>query len=88
MFTFFKDFYAKIISFGSVLEPFLLLAMRLFWGGTLMLGGWNKLHHIADTSNYFASLNIPFLLINAYLVGGIECGGGFGLLVVFLSELC
>ncbi len=87
MFAFIKNIYTKITSFGCALEPFLLLAMRLFWGGTLMMAGWGKLHHIADTSHYFASLKIPFPLINAYLVGGIECAGGFCLLAGFLSQL-
>lgn len=80
MLTFFKNFARSIQS------P-LLLAMRLYWGGAFMFAGWGKLHHISGTSDYFATLGIPLPLVNAYLVGLIECIGGLCLMLGLASQI-
>lgn len=87
MTAFYKKFYFILISFGKFLQPILLLVMRMYWGGSLVISGWGKLHHISTVSDYFTSLNIPFPLFNAYFVGSVECVGGFCLLIGLASRL-
>jgi len=82
-----KSFYLMIVSFGTVLQSILLLAMRIYWGGSFFLTGWGKWHNISAISDYFSSLNIPFPTLNAYLVGTIECAGGFCLLIGLASRV-
>jgi putative oxidoreductase len=82
-----KKCYEALISCGTVLQSLLLLAMRLYWGGSFALSGWGKLHHIEGVSGYFASLGIPFPTLNAYFVGGMEFIGGLCLLLGFASRL-
>ncbi len=82
-----KNFYESLTSVGNSLQSVLLLVMRLYWGGSLAVSGWGKLHNIAGVSDYFASLNIPFPLVNAYLVSGIELIGGVCLLIGLFSRL-
>jgi putative oxidoreductase len=82
-----KIFYLMIISIGNSLQPILLLAMRIYWGGSLILTGFGKLYNISAISEYFFSLNIPFPTINAYLVGSIELVGGFCLFIGLASRL-
>jgi putative oxidoreductase len=87
MITSCKAAYCRLISIGDCLQAFLLLAMRLYWGGSLMLAGWGKVQHIGSTSDFFASLGIPFAFVNAYLVGYIELVGGACLVLGFASRL-
>lgn len=82
-----KNCYLKIRSFGTVLQSILLLAMRIYWGGSFLLTGWGKWHNIPAISDYFSSLGIPFPTFNAYLVGSIECIGGFCLLIGLASRV-
>lgn len=82
-----KSCYLTIRSFGTVLQSILLLAMRIYWGGSFLLTGWGKWHNISAISDYFSSLGIPFPTLNAYLVGSIECVGGFCLLIGLASRL-
>jgi len=82
-----KIFYLMIISVGNSLQPILLLAMRIYWGGSLILTGFGKLSNISAISEYFFSLSIPFPTINAYLVGSIELVGGFCLFIGLASRL-
>lgn len=87
MTRFFYNFYNALISCGTFFQSILLLAMRLFWGGSFMISGWGKLHHISSVSDYFSSLGIPFPTINAYLSGGTELICGFCLLIGLASRL-
>jgi putative oxidoreductase len=87
MCLFSRRFYGAIIAFGTFLQPFLLLAMRLFWGGSLFMTGWGKLHNISSVSDFFSSLAIPFPTLNAYLVGSTEFFCGFCLMVGLASRL-
>lgn len=57
-------------------QPFLLLAIRLYWGSQFFLTGRGKLLHIERTAAFFQSLDIPLPLLNAYAAGTIECLGG------------
>lgn len=87
MLDFCKNFYFFIRTIGKSFQSILLLAMRIYWGGSLVLTGWGKLHNISAVSDYFASLSIPFPLFNAYLIGTIECVCGFCLLIGLASRL-
>lgn len=87
MINFCKNLFQGLESFANCFQSLLLLAMRLYWGGSLAISGWGKLHHLCGVADYFASLNIPFPLMNAYLVGMIECLGGLCLFLGFASRL-
>jgi putative oxidoreductase len=77
--------YGWIISAGSNLQSLFLLWMRLTWGHQFILTGHSKLTHIAETIQYFTSLNIIFPEFHAYLVGYLELIGG-GLLILGLTS--
>ena len=83
----FKNFYVMLICVGNSLQSFLLLAMRMYWGGSLASTGFGKLLDISPISEYFSSLGIPFPTINAYLVGSIEGVCGCCLFIGLASRL-
>lgn len=87
MTTSFKNFYLKIRTFGTAFQSILLLAMRIYWGGSFFLSGIGKLYNISVVIDFFSSLEIPFPTISAYLVGSIECIGGLCLLIGLASRL-
>lgn len=72
----FSSFYQNLIAFGNTLQPFFLLAIRLFWGWQFFKSGLDKLGDIDSIADYFATLGIPFPGINAYLAAGTEMIGG------------
>lgn len=80
-------FYNLIILSGSSLQSLFLLYMRLTWGGQFLITGWGKLHTIGKVSSYFATLNIPYPVFNAYLVGTCEMIGGILLFIGLGSRL-
>jgi putative oxidoreductase len=71
----------------SYLQPYLLLALRSYWGFQFFMTGCGKLMSIALTAEYFNSLHIPQPLINAYIAGGTECFGGLLLIIGFSSRI-
>lgn len=81
---FFTHFLHKI---GNFLQPFLLLAIRLFWGYLLFLSGSAKVADVAATSAFFESLKIPYSEGVTYLVGYTEMVGGICLMLGFLTRL-
>lgn len=85
--TFIEAVYLKIIKIGEFIQSILLLAMRLFWGGSLMFAGWGKLQDMSTVIDFFHSLAIPFPILNAYFVSYIECLGGFCFLIGLASRL-
>lgn len=72
----FRSFYQMIVNIGSNLQSLFLLAIRLFWGGSFFMSGLGKLQNIHGIAEFFSQIHIPFPLLNAYLVGVIECVGG------------
>lgn len=82
-----RNFYLQLIDFGTKLQPFLLLALRLYWGLGFFQSGIGKLQDIAKTREFFASIEIPFPLFNAYLVGCIETIGGIALFFGLAARL-
>lgn len=80
-------FYCFLIGLGKVLQPLILLAMRLFWGYLLVIGGLGKLQHPLGTVQFFQTLSIPAPELVTYLVGAVELIGGAMLFVGFGSRL-
>jgi putative oxidoreductase len=64
----------------SYLQSPLLLAVRLYCGWQFVQTGWGKMHHIAEITGFFASLNIPFPSVSAHFVAGPEFFGGIMLI--------
>jgi len=79
--------YLSLIKAGTLFQPVILLAIRLFWGWQFFDTGKNKLLNISPIIDYFGSLGIPFPTLNAYAVGTIECVGGLCLLLGFATRL-
>lgn len=82
-----KHFYGRFISAGEALQPFFLLAIRLFWGWSFLWTGWGKILSIGKTASHFATLSIPFPELAAHLVGWVEFLGGIFLLAGFASRM-
>jgi putative oxidoreductase len=80
-------FYQRLIALGTALQPFLLLAIRLYWGLQFFMSGLGKFLHLDHTVTFFDSLGIPFPLINAYVVATVETVGGLLLALGFLTRL-
>jgi putative oxidoreductase len=57
-------------------QSFLLLALRLIYGGQFTLTGHGELTHLEQTAEFFAGLGIPAPPFHAALVGGTEMIGG------------
>jgi putative oxidoreductase len=83
----FLCYYSLAVEKICLLRSPFLLAVRLYWGWQFVQTGWGKLHHIARTAGFFMSLNIPFPVINAYVVSGMEFFGGLLLIVGLASRL-
>ena len=81
---FFNDFLGAI---GSLLKSPLLLALRLFFGISILLAGWGKLNNIAQFSDTLLTLHIPYPEIMAWVTALSEIIFGFFLAVGFLSRL-
>jgi putative oxidoreductase len=78
-----KKIYLSVSSFGNLLQSPLLLAIRLFWGGSFVVTGLGKLEMVA---NFFQSLGIPFPFFSATLTALIEMSCGACLLLGFASR--
>lgn len=87
IYRFLKESYLDLIASGNFFQHFLLLAIRLFWGGSLFISGMAKVEDITPMINYFDSLGIPFPDITAHITAWVEFVGGFCLLVGFASRL-
>jgi putative oxidoreductase len=86
-----KKGYWGLVQGEKFIGHFLLLIIRLYWGGLLVitgLGKWMNIDHVADS---FQALALPFPLFTAYFIGAVEFFGGlslfFGLFTRFFSLL-
>lgn len=70
----------------SYLSSPLLLSLRLFWGWQFFLTGKGKLMNLGQTTEFFASLNIPMPELNAIMAGSVECFGGLLLMLGLASR--
>jgi len=68
-------------------QSIFLLLIRLYWGWGFFQTGKGKLSNIAQPTQFFQSLGIPFPHAQAILVGTTECIGGLLLLLGLLSRL-
>ena len=76
IFSFANIFRARYTNIVSYLQHPLLLLIRLYWGYDFYQTGLGKLNNLERTTEFFASLNIPFPAFNAILTGvtEISCG--------------
>lgn len=80
------DAYGRVVRALLWTQHPLLLAIRVYWGWSLMIDGWGKMHHIAQIAAWFGNdLHIPFPTVNAWMAAGTEAIGG-GLLVIGLAS--
>lgn len=82
-----KNFYNSLIKFGSSLQSFLLLAVRLFWGILFFQAGSGKLAKMPATIESLANIGIPLPELSAHLLAWTETIGGACLIVGFASRL-
>jgi putative oxidoreductase len=68
--------YRKLGRAGTIAAPFVLLLIRLAWGWELVESGFGHLTHLDQTTQFFATLNIPAPHANAILSGVTELAGG------------
>lgn len=81
-----SKFYSILVLIGNFLQPFFLLAIRIFWGWQFFTSGLAKYEEMAKVSNYFSELGIPLPTLSAYLVASIELIGGVCLLLGLASR--
>src|SRR5215469_13979049 len=67
-------------------SPFLLF-VRLYWGWQLIQSGWGKLHNLANVTNFFVSLNLPYPAQTAVFISCVEFFGGIFLALGLLSRM-
>lgn len=80
-----RRWHDRYVAALSLLQHPFLLACRLYWGGTFVYTGFNKLTHLALTADKFAGWHIPAPYANAVAAGTTElvCGS---LLVLGLAS--
>jgi putative oxidoreductase len=76
-----KKSYWGVVQGEHFLGSFLLLIIRLYWGGLLVISGIGKLMNIYSVADYFATLHIQYPLAIAFIVSLIEFLGGISLFV-------
>ena len=70
---------------GYLQSPFLLF-VRVYWGWQLSESGWGKLHNLANVTDFFASLNLPFPAQTAVAISSLELFGGVFLALGLFSR--
>jgi putative oxidoreductase len=83
----FRQLYEHAVKLHNRLQPLLLLVLRSYWGYQFFITGRGKLINIDRTTEFFATLNIPLPLLNAYMAGLTECVGGLFLLLGLASRV-
>lgn len=78
-----NKFHARYVRLLEYLQHPLIFLVRLYWGYDFFQTGMGKLHNLDRTTEFFASLNIPFPAFQAVLVGNIEMIGGILLIAGF-----
>ncbi len=82
-----KRLYYGIVKGENFLGNFLLLLIRLYWGGLLVITGVGKLMNVHGVADFFASLDLPVPLFMAYFVGIVEIVGGASLFIGLFSRI-
>jgi putative oxidoreductase len=70
----------------SYLQSPFLLFVRVYWGWQLAQSGWGKLHHLANVTEFFTSLNLPFPAQTAVFISCVEFFGGIFFALGLLSR--
>lgn len=71
----------RYVSLLTLLQHPFLLFVRLYWGYDFYQTGLGKLTNLERTTNFFASLNIPFPHLNAMAAGATEMVFGILLMI-------
>jgi putative oxidoreductase len=82
-----KHWYDRFFELVSYLQSPFLLCIRLYWGWQLTQSGWGKLHHLANVTEFFTSLNLPFPAQTALFISCVEFFGGIFFALGLLSRL-
>lgn len=83
----YRLFRLKVAAIGNDLQSPLLLAIRLFWGGSFIIAGLGKFIHQEPVIAYFTSLGIPFPSFSVDLTATVEIVGGILLVLGLFSRL-
>ncbi len=75
-FEFADIFHTRYKTIVTYLQHPLIFLIRLYWGYDFFQTGMGKLNNLERTTDFFASLNIPFPAFNAIFVGNLEMIGG------------
>lgn len=78
--------YTLLVRGASSLQSVFLLAVRLYWGWQFFGNGKGKLANIEKITGFFQDLGIPLPMVQAYLVGTVECVGGLLLMAGLASR--
>lgn len=84
----FQNIHTIYTKFLSLLQHPLLLLIRLYWAYDFVQTGLGKLNNIERTTEFFASLNIPFPEVNAIVAGSTELLCGALLILGLGSRYC
>jgi putative oxidoreductase len=82
-----KHLHDRFFDLVSGLKSPFLLCVRLYWGWQLAQSGWGKLHHLANVTEFFTSLNLPLPAQTALAISCLEFFGGIFLALGLLSRL-
>lgn len=82
-----KNTYRNLVKGENFFRHFLLLAIRLYWGGLLIVAGFGKWLNLSEVTHFFATLNIPWPGFSAWLAGLIELVGGISLVLGLWSRI-
>jgi putative oxidoreductase len=58
-----------------------------YWGWQLTQSGWGKLHNLANVTNFFSSLSLPYPAQTALFISCVEFFGGIFLGLGLLSRI-
>jgi len=82
-----KKGYWGLVQGENFVGNFLLLAVRIYWGGLFVVTGFGKWMNIHGVADYFNSLHLPFSFAAASVVATIELLGGVSLFIGFCSRI-
>src|ERR1700680_95072 len=82
-----KQLHGRFFHLISYLQSPFLLFVRLYWGWQLIQSGWGKLHHLANVTEFFTSLNLPLPAQTACAISCLEFFGGIFFALGLLSRL-
>ena len=82
-----KHLHDRFFDLVSHLKSPFLLFVRVYWGWQLAQSGWGKLHHLANVTEFFTSLSLPFPAQTALAISCLEFFGGIFFALGLFSRL-